>query len=277
MSTIIDGRGNVYKCKSEFKCEKEIDCEDNTDMDCEPYIMTAEEYRNLKLTPEQEWNDIYNPKRVSIEALDAIEIKTKGKGSLKKLYYPGCEEEGGPCYDPHCNHVHIWKPKNFIKNFTGEQFQNVPYIQFTEDKPGLYCSICHARNKQFGLKWNYDLDDEYEEPSILQNNSIFKKKDFIPKSKVKSFPDTITFKCTGTLKQTNKVLLRWETFMYRVNYLLNNDKVIYTISRFKSLYVWPWQLTPYQKFKLNFPDYKSSCTFVKSEIHKFKDDYAAII
>ena len=71
MSTIIDGRGNVYK----FKCEKEIDCEDN--MDCEPYIMTAEEYRNLELTPEQEWNDIYNPKRVSIEALDAIEIKSR--------------------------------------------------------------------------------------------------------------------------------------------------------------------------------------------------------
>tara|TARA_Y100001963_G_C6759130_1_gene438487 strand:+ start:635 stop:1456 length:822 start_codon:yes stop_codon:yes gene_type:complete len=273
MSTIIDGRGNVYKCEKEIECEDDTECE----LECDPKIniMSIEEYRDLKLTPEQEWNDIYNPKRVSIEALDAIEIKAKGKGPLKKLYYPGYE--GGPCYDPQCNHVHIWKPKKLIKNFAGEQFANIPYIQFTEDKPGLYCCICHARNRQFCLKWNHGLDDEYEEPSILQNNNIFKKKDFLPKSKIKSFPGTVTRKCTDTLKQTNKVLSRWETIMYKVNYILNNDKVIYTISRFKSLYVWPWQLTPYQKFKLNFPDYKSSCIFVKSEILKFKDEYTVII
>ena len=159
----------------------------------------------------------------------------------------------------------------------GEQFQNVPYVQYTEDKPGLYCSICHARNKQFGLKWNYNLDDEYEQPSILKNDSIFKKKDFLPKSKIKSFPNTSKISRNHTNKKPNKILLRWETLMYRVNYLLNNDKVIYTISRFKSLYLWPWQLTPYQKFKLKFPDYKSSCTFVKSEIEKFNDNYAVII
>jgi hypothetical protein len=263
MSAIIDDSDNVYNCDPEIN----------------PYlnIMTAEEYRKLELTPEQEWNDIYNSKRVSIEALDAIEIKMKGKGPIKKIYYSGIEEEGGPFYDPQCNHVHIWKPKTLIKNFVGEQFQNVPYVQYTEDKPGLYCSICHARNKQFGLKWNYNLDDEYEQPSILKNDSIFKKKDFLPKSKIKSFPNTSKISRNHTNKKPNKILLRWETLMYRVNYLLNNDKVIYTISRFKSLYLWPWQLTPYQKFKLKFPDYKSSCTFVKSEIEKFNDNYAVII
>ena len=56
-----------------------------------------------------------------------------------------------------------------------------------------------------------------------------------------------------------------------------NDKIIYEISIYKSLYLWPWQLTPYQKVKLNNPDYKSSCIFVKSDISKFRDNYAIIV
>ena len=56
-----------------------------------------------------------------------------------------------------------------------------------------------------------------------------------------------------------------------------NEKVVYPISRFKSLYLWPWQLTNYQKFKLKFPDYKKSNIFGPSELEEFKDNYAVIV
>jgi len=56
-----------------------------------------------------------------------------------------------------------------------------------------------------------------------------------------------------------------------------NDKIIYPVSRFKSLYLWPWQLTPYQRFKLNMPDYKSSNIFVANDNLKFQDNYAVIV
>ena len=149
-------------------------------------MMSIEEYRDLKLTPEQEWNSIYNPKRVSIEALQTIEINKKGKGPLKNVYHLGCIGPG-PYYDPHCTHVHIWKKKDLIDNFNGEQFHNIPYIQYTENKPGLYCSVCHCRSNNFYLKWNQKIETE-EEPSILDNNNVYKQDDFLPQNKIKVFP-----------------------------------------------------------------------------------------
>lgn len=273
MATIIDGRGNVrIQKKSETiiglleKKQPEFKC------------MSIEEYRSLKFTPEQEWNDMYNPKRCSIEALQSIEIKKRGKGPLKKIYFPGCNE-AGPYYDPNCSHIHIWKKKSLIQNFNGEQFQNVAYIQFTESKPGLYCCICHARNKQFHLRWNGNLDDP-EENCIKLNNIMHKQKDYLPKDKINKTEinkTESTYDC-DIQESNNRVLLNWERVLNRTFHILYNDKIVYPISIFKSLYLWPWQLTPYQKFKLKIPDYKTtSGIFVKSETEDFKGNYALVI
>ena len=63
MSTIINGRGIVSK----YDPDKKPDIDpDYTEEEFKP--MTIEEYRNLKFTAEQEWNELYCPKRSSIEA-----------------------------------------------------------------------------------------------------------------------------------------------------------------------------------------------------------------
>lgn len=268
MSTIIDGRGNLHKSETTSMLENKKINKDKIE------IMSIEEYRNLQLTPEQEWNSIYNPKRVSIEALHAIQIKKRGKGPDKKIYYAGCSGHG-PYYDPHCNHVHIWKKKDLIENFIGEQSQNVPYVQFTDDKPGTYCCICHCKNSQFRLRWNSNLDDYCEEPIILQNNNVYKQEDFLPKDKIKVFPKCIP-KPEPIRELNNRIVYKWESLMFKVIHSLKNEKIVYPVSNFKSLYLWPWQLTPYQKFKLKCPDYKSGTIFLKSDIDKFRDNYAII-
>ena len=82
-------------------------------------------------TPEEEWNFLFNNKRVSIEALEAIELKQKGNGPIKELY----NSENftyGPCYDPGGVHVHIWKKDSLIKNMSS-LIANVIRRSFTHD------------------------------------------------------------------------------------------------------------------------------------------------
>lgn len=272
MSTIIDGRGNLRREETNTIISMLENMKINPD---KIETMTIEEYRNLKFTAEQEWNSSHNPKKVSIEALYAIEIKKKGKGPDKKIFYPGSKGPG-PYYDPHCNHVHVWKKKNIIENFIGEQFQNVPYVQFGADKPGIYCSICHCKHSQFQFKWRQELDDCCEKSSVLENNNVLHaEEDFLPSDKIKTFPNCAP-KPDHICKSTNRIVSKWGKFIYRVIYSLENEKTIYPVSSLKSLYMWPWKLTHYQKFKLNYPDYKSNIIFVKSDVQKFKDDYVII-
>lgn len=256
----------IHTKETSFAHENEVDSE----------VMSIEEYRNLKFTPEQEWNNTYNPKRVSIEAVLAIEIKKRGDGPIKNVYVNSDLKEPGPYYDPECRHVHNWKKKSLIKNFKGEQSQSVPFVQFTDDKPGIYCSICHCKNFQFQFKWRRDPQDACEEPTIFKNNIVYKKEDFLPNEKIKVYPRCIPVS-EQKIENLSKVLKKWKSLTSKVVYSLTNEKTVYPISTFKSLYLWPWQLTPYQNFKVKFPDYKSSVIFVKSDISKFMDNYAVII
>ena len=249
-------------------------------------VMSIEEYRNLKFTPEQEWNNTYNPKKISIEALEIIEIKKRGAGPLKNIYRSNILE--GPVYDPLCAHIHIWKPKNSIKNFIGEQFQNSPHVQYTNNKSGLYCSICHIRNIHYKFNWGESIDKKFTEDFISSKNRMCK---FIEKTtviekrsdeivstgdKIVSTGDKIVSTGDEIVSTGDKVLNKWKKILYKVNYSLYNKKIEYTISKFKTLYLWPWQLTHYQKFKLNNKNYRDNCVFIKSDLEKFKEYYYTI-
>lgn len=221
-------------------------------------------------TPEEEWNFIYNNKRVSIEALEAIELKKKGNGPKKEMY----NSENftcGPCYDPSGVHVHIWKKDSLIKNFIGEQNQNVPHVQFTEYKKGTYCCICHKSIQRFYMKWRKEpdsdncVDTERNEYKYKQEDCI---KDFV------KFTNTIQEKKE---KNVSIVKKRWKSALYKVNYTLKNDKIVYPISKYKSILLWPWEMTPYQKFKMNKPEYKKSNIFIKNKMEEFKNNYAVIV
>ena len=129
--------------------------------------MSTEEFCDIKMTEKEEWESHFNGKRCSIEALDSIIIKKRGNGPEKPIY-THTSTDPGPYYDPRGNHIHIWKGKKNIKNLNGEQNQNVKFIQFTYAKPGYYCSICHARNKNSSIKWVHSFEKtwRYHKPHI---------------------------------------------------------------------------------------------------------------
>jgi len=209
---------------------------------------------------EETWNYLYNPRRISIEALEIIEINKRGKGPDKKIYY-SCNDQDGPYYDPLALHVHTWKSESKIKNFTTEQRPDVAHIQKRNYKPGLYCSICHIRNKRFKFTWSQIEEECKELPgddyySILEHLEC---KDEIIETKVEP-------------NYTN-----WKKLMPKVLYKLYNKKTVYPISKYKSLLLWPWQMTPLQKMKLKIPDYKEQFSFImKSNLDSFRENYAVI-
>jgi hypothetical protein len=271
MSVIINGRGVLSKHESNTEPIKDEEIKQFKPI-------TIEEYRKLEFTPEQEWDEIYNPKRASIEALNNIEIKKRGQGPEKNIYKDSKNLSGGPYYDPECIHLHIWKSYKLIKNFIGEQNQTSRYIQYTTFKPGTYCSICHKRNLFSGLNWEKKPNNKKRSNEQMDVDGLCKDlKEVQLDSENMQIEDTLVEKKQKT--EPNHVVINsnWYKILYKALYVSNNDKIVYNISRFKSLLLWPWELTFYQRFKLNNENYRDSCIFIKNEDLKFRDDYAIIV
>lgn len=230
--------------------------------------MTIEEYRAIKMSEREEWEANYNGKRCSIEAMDSIITKKRGSGPEKPIYTPESTEPG-PYYDPQGNHLHIWKNKKNIRNFTVEQNPSVRYLQFTHDKPGYHCSICHLRNKSSTFKW-------VKTPKKQLDNCNFTSyiKEYI------SFPAKICTDIDTEFEKLNvnnaECIKNWTSLMFKVLHSIRFNKLEYKISNTKMLYLWPWELTPYQRFKLNYPDYKKSNVFLNT-IDTFTENYAYIV
>tara|TARA_B100000768_G_C11280721_1_gene378434 strand:- start:1789 stop:2499 length:711 start_codon:yes stop_codon:yes gene_type:complete len=233
--------------------------------------MSIDEYRALKMTDREEWDANFDGKRCSIEALNSIVVNKRGKGPEKPNYtYDSLDP--GPYYDPQGIHLHIWKNKKNINNFNGEQNQNVRHVQFTDDKPGHYCSICHIRNKNSAFKWVQSPENGHDTEKNTKNNVIYDESSTI-KNYV-SFPPTIENKESKHFPP--RCIRNWNTVLFKVLHTVRFDKLEYKISNSKLLYLWPWELTPYQKFKLNCPDYKSKNIFL-SDSDNFTETYAYII
>lgn len=226
-------------------------------------MMSIEEYRKLIISPKEEWEAVYNGKRCSIEALDSIIINSKGKGPDKKTYSHNATEPG-PYYDPQGIHLHIWKNKNLIKNFIGEQNPNVKHIQYSDEKPGYYCSICHIRNKCGKFNWIQSPEKCIDIPNSITNetlediNKFIKVKEIIPE------------------KNNSNVILNWKKILSKAKHIIHNSKIEYKISLNKSIFLWPWELTPYQKFKLENPKYRELSNVFIDDKNKFKSNYVCI-
>jgi hypothetical protein len=236
--------------------------------------LSIEEYRNHLFTEKEEWNNSYNPKRCSIEALIKIEVKQKGNGPIKKIYVNTTNtNEPGPYYDPTCLHLHIWKNAKLIKNFECEQNQSVPYIEYTNFKTGLFCCICHTKNNNTTFKWNAVYDKYEETQEIFVNRNPYLQKDCIPDAEV--FP-VIKISPEKFEEPISRVLSNWTRMMCKFKYSINFSKIIYTISNYESLYLWPWELTNYKKLVLKEPNYKKSVIFIKDLSRNFRTEYSYI-
>ena len=256
MGTLINGRGVA----EDFTNIPELVLNDESE---EKRIMSIEEYRNMVLTDKEEWDNIYNPKRCSIEALNYIEIKKRGDGPVKKCYKSFTDTEEGPYYDPLGIHVCVWKADNRINNFICEQVPNSKNIQFADYKEGIYCAICHRKKECTEFNW-----------SKINRNK--RSRDVIKLSKPVIYPSIEVTEFAPHEKRTSNAIPNWIKLMTKVKHTIYNDKIVYPISKYKSILMWPWQMTYYQKFRYSNPDYKDSEIFLKSDMENFREDYAII-
>ena len=261
MGTLITGRGVVRNLD-----EKTVDNVEEFKLDLpdeEIEIMSIEEYRKLQLTEEQEWNNSYNPKRCSIEALNYIDIKKRGKGDIKPDYLSFSDTEYGPYYDPIGVHLCTWKNNKLIKNFKCEQDPSSKNVQFSNVKPGLHCSICHKRKECRQFNWC--------EP-IKPARAVDLQRLPDPQRDICTYPPVITLH----RQKVSNAIPNWSKLMIKCIHSIYNDKLVYCISKFHSVLLWPWQMTSYQKFRYNNPDYKKSVIFLDSDMENFRDNYGVI-
>ena len=94
------------------------------------FTVTIDIYRKMEFTDEQEWNNIYNSKRCSIEALNYIEIKKRGEDPIKKTYTSFADKSEGPYKDTLGVHVCVWRKNESINSFICEQVPTGENIQF---------------------------------------------------------------------------------------------------------------------------------------------------
>lgn len=63
---------------------------------------------------------------------------------------------------------------------------------------------------------------------------------------------------------------------YKLTYKVLKNPIHYEVSPFQSLLLWPWELTPYQKFKLDNPNYRDSPVFYRNKNLEITTNYVKI-
>lgn len=166
-------------------------------------------------------------------------------GLLKKDYQNYNNNTPGPYYDLFHIHIHVWRQAHKIRNFMGPQnplsikLTDIPY------KPtDVYCSICHLR-KRFVNTGKI----QSENVKLIKQELISWYK-FYDRLHNNNKPVNIVH-ILKNQKKTN--ILRWYRLMYKFLY----KPCMYPISKKETKLIWPWDLTPYQKFKLNHSEYKT--------------------
>ena len=199
----------------------------------------------------------------------------------------------GPYYDPCNNHCHVWKPLSLIKNFKGEQSQSeMKYRKHTEELPtrGVYCAICHLRLKSKG----YDLKKVLEIPTepyfkkrkaeedlskLLEHIKITKISPnvlwdrfyiLLLRSYINKYKRLYTA-IVDVKTQKNKIINKWHCLSKK----LIEPYVFYPINGLESIRMKVSEVTPFQRFKYNNPNYRKTSSFIiRSD--KFDKDYVTI-
>lgn len=199
----------------------------------------------------------------------------------------------GPYYDPHNIHCHVWKPVSLIENFKGEQNQSeMKYRKHIGELPtrGIYCSICHLRVKSKG----YDLKKVIEipvQPYFKKRKTMEDLSNRLDSIKITKIYTNILWDRLYILLQKShiskyrrlydslidiknkkdKILCKWRSFTER----LTESYVYYQLNDLGSVRMKISEMTPYQKFKYNNPDYRKTTNFIIHDT-KFDSDYVTI-
>ena len=247
------------------------------------------------------------------EAKRIREIKNE-EGLLKKNYTNFIKGIPGPYYDLLNIHICVPRRANMIPNFFGPQESTKIKLIENSDKvcyKSMYCSICHKLikpNTSFSSKRKV-LVPEFifqKKPNESDKLTVAMKKvkiDEIQDSDKKEIKekelDELNEKLYGlklkilnnkwselynnfyhnNVKKALKEKQKQNTIVNRFSKLcfkLKQKPVEYDISIFETRMIKPWNLTPYQKFRLQNPDYKNSPLFSHQKNNKIRDNFVTI-
>ena len=234
------------------------------------------------------------------------------EGLLKKDFSEYRKDIPGPYYDFQRNHICVPRKHDQIINFHGPQIINRIKLQITDNysKKHRYCCICHRimkPNPSFSAKRKVFYDEDIFKPKEDQMDKLgksFKKVKFNDKITDKNINQIeqdilslrVNFNQNSKLidlanklvkytkknnfetiqKQYNLKQTKTIDFFYKIVYKLTKEPYYYPISIKETKILWPWQLTDYQKFRLNNPDYKKSCIFSHNCNNKITTNYVMI-
>ena len=248
----------------------------------------------------------------SNESNRVYEIKNNA-GLLKKDYKDYIKGIPGPYYDFLDSHICIPRKYNQIQNFLGPQHKKKIKLIDTKNfnKIIKYCCICHSEvksNPSFSAKRkvfieedsfarkveiDFDLQEQLKKIKISHENSQKNNSDIdLITSVLKKTSVDINSKwknlCNKINKSYNKnnfnfVFINYKNTQkkiinkyYQLVYKLIKTPILYPISITETKLIWPWDLTKYQKFKLENPDYKSSVMFSHRKNYKIVENYVII-
>lgn len=238
------------------------------------------------------------------------EIKNE-QGLLKKDFIDYIKGVPGPYYDMFDSHICVARKHNQILNFIGPQVKNKVKLIDTKDynKKVKYCIICHSLmkpNPSFSSKRkiyveediffrkkeiDIDLQSDFKKLKIENGQSHSMSIDVITEQIQKTMINSrdtwnnISRKLYMKNKRNNfnlvhenykrvqsKIINKYYQFVYQ----LTKPPILYPISVIETKLIWPWNLTKYQKFRLENPDYKSSSLFEHRKNYKITENYVII-
>ena len=247
------------------------------------------------------------------EAKRIHDIKNE-QGLLKKNYTDYVKGVPGPYYDTLNIHICVPRPPNIIRNFHGPQYPSKIKLIENSDKVSLnckYCVICHKLmkpNPSFSAKRKCFVNEDIYCKKSNESDSLEKSlsKLNIVSTEVSEVPEVdfdIIEKINDKLQDLNikTYVDNWNNLYNKILHtsvkysLKEKDKenrvvnrfsklctklkvkqINYEISNFENKLIYPWNLTPYQKFKLNNPDYKSSPLFSHQKNKRIIEHFVTI-
>lgn len=208
---------------------------------------------------------------------------------LKKNFDNYSQYIDGPYYDLKNCHLCIPRKHYDIKNFNGPQD---PYLtklienNNNYNKKASYCCICHKEMKSnesfIGKRKIFVDDDYYEKKEDKLNIEMTKTNNYIEDNN-NELSNIINSKIIDKqnieyIENLNvKKYYRVINNYYKIVYKLLYKPILYNLSTKETKLIWPWELTTYQKFKLNNPDYKTKLSFYKHQREKIRENYIMIL
>ena len=196
------------------------------------------------------------------------------EGKLKKDFKDFNMNCCGPYYDLMNSHLHVWRKASLITNFQGPQdYKKIQLDNKPWNKDDVYCSICHIKVKA-NCSFSY-LKNDKKIKKYRENRENLKKENINYLQKWTFFYNRLTDRVNIVNKIKTKKFKIVNNY-YKLVYKLLYKPIMYEISVKETKLIYPWELTPYQSFKLENPNYKNSVIFNQNDDKIITTNYLMI-